>query len=313
MDPSLRDGYVRSLHDMATRAEEEGHYRPEEDPYYGHHPIHHDPYGQHLAAGPSGTSYHHQQSSDLDLGANTIYGHLPPLMGDHQGMQPMRDMYHTGLDLGAAAWDSGYSNGNVSLNQMGELPMSDGQQQDYSGDARPVDASHANGDQHGIEHAAALLSMAYQMHKERKPSQEEISPTSGSSSSHNSGFNQNSAIDPGLQTGWPPAHQPEHHYVRSHNVLAAGTLFDEDSINQGQAGGGSFDASMYLPSNQVMRTQDTDRNVDPGLMSILNGGVWSAPQPMGSGTMTYAGIESWAGVSTFKHLCRNTAPPLILR
>jgi hypothetical protein len=42
MDPLLRDGYVRSLHDMATRAEEDGQYRPEEDPYYGQHAVNQD-------------------------------------------------------------------------------------------------------------------------------------------------------------------------------------------------------------------------------------------------------------------------------
>jgi hypothetical protein len=313
VDPILRDGYIRSLHDMATRAEEDGQYRPEEDPYYAEHAVNHDPYGQNAAAGPSGTGYQHQQQTDLDLGANTIYGHLSPLMGDHQNMQPMRDMYHTGLDLGSTSWDVGYQNhnGNISLNQIGELPMSHGHLQEGVGEPRVGNGTHSlphphsAGDQHGIEHAAALLSMAYQMHKERKPSQEEISPTSGTSSSRNRGAHQNNAnvnpIDPGVQQGWPPSFQPdEHHYIRLHNVLAAGTLFDEDPIDQPQGSGSGrlFDSSIYLPSNQMLRAQDVGRIADPGSMSVWNGGILSAPQPsaVGSGIMSTAGIESWAGV-----------------
>lgn len=297
VDPNLRDGYIRSLHDIATRAEEESHYRQEEDPYYSHPAMDQDSYGH--SNGSSGNSYQHQHQSDLDLGANTIYGHLPPLMGDHQGMQPMRDMYHTGVDLGTSQWDAGYQNGNVSLDHIGELPTSDGQQHDSREDNRPHDRSHANGDQHGIEHAAALLSMAYQMHKERKPSHEGISPTSVSSGSHQSGSTRTATVDPGLQNGWPPMLMPEYQYARSHNVLAAGTLFEEDPGNQGH-GHGSFDASMYLPnSSQPLRGQESQ----PGMMSVMHGGIWSAPQAtVGNGMMTYAGIDSWAGVCRFKRL-----------
>lgn len=321
MDPLLRDGYVRSLHDMATRAEEDGQYRPEEDPFYGQHGVNQDPYGQNASAGPSGTGYQHQQQTDLDLGTNTLYGHLPPLMDDHQNMQPMRDMYHTGLDLGSTSWDVGYQNpsGNMSLNQIDELPMSEGHLQDGIGEPRASNGAQSlpqpppNGDQHGIEHAAALLSMAYQMHKERKPSQEEISPTNGSSGSRNPDTSRNNSnansIDPGLQQGWPASLQPEeHHYVRSHNVLAAGTLFEEDTVNNsnGNGFGGSFDSSIYLSSNQLARTQDVGRVPDMALMSVLNGGVWSAPQPSatGPGMMTSAGIESWAGVCVARILRR---------
>jgi hypothetical protein len=145
---------------------------------------------------------------------------------------------------------------------------------------RPNDGPLSGGDQHGIEHAAALLSMAYQMHKERKPTLEEISPTDTSSDSRL--MLQNPAIDPGLQgQDWTARSGLS---TRSELLNIAPSTHAQLHQNGGYYGQGNNDrgSTGIVPSAVKVTPSNPYRHEGVDQLSVYTGGEWSGPQIAGA-------------------------------
>jgi len=272
----LNEGFGRSLHEVASRAREadqyaldgqSGAYYQGPDDLSGH-------YGYNGTGGSSSLPY--QQQPDFNLGAfEQNFEQTQPALGE-ANLPSLRDSYQLGPDLTQGAWNPSAINAGTAgpMNQL-ERPGNFGMQA-----ARPNDGPLSGGDQHGIEHAAALLSMAYQMHKERKPTLEDIPPTDTSSDPRL--LLHNSAIDPGLQgqdwtarSGLPT--RPELLNIASStqaHVQQNGGYHGQGIIDRGSMGS--------IPSGVKMAPSNPYRNGGLDQLSVYTGGEWSGPQIIGA-------------------------------
>jgi len=240
----------------------------------------------------------YQQQPDFNLGAfGQNFEQTQPALGE-PNLPSLREPYQFGPDLTQGAWNSGSMNAGTAgpLNQL-ERPGSFNMQA-----ARPNDGPLSGGDQQGIEHAAALLSMAYQMHKERKPTLEEISPTDTSSDSRL--LLQNPAIDPGLQgqdwtarSGLPT--RPELLNIASsthaHLQQNGGGYHGQGIVDRGFTGN---------VSSGVKALSNPYRNDGVDQLSVYTGGEWSGPQIAGA---TNGLLSNDLVSSSYVFLARNTS------
>jgi hypothetical protein len=256
---------------VASRAREADQYAldGQAGPYYEGPDALSDHYAYNGSNGPITLPY--QAQSDFSLGA---FGHNLQQASTgtvDQNLPSLRENYQFGAVPSQGAWpmDAGTSG---PMNQ-GERPINFNMQTTRSNDG-PL----SGGDQHGIEHAAALLSMAYQMHKERKPALEEPSPTDNSLTSRLSLYN--AAIDPGLQNqDWTPRAtvQARHNIVDTASSSNANS--QQHNAYQGQ---GFLDlGSMATPQNS---NGPSDPKIPPtnayrnGQFSVYTGGEWTGSQ-----------------------------------